>query len=535
MGWAGGVRARRGGRRRARPGPAAALLAGLLSGLLGVAPAVPGWAQGAPPPPPTAGARPAPGAVVALAGTPHIWVADEQGVLHWAGDTRALEGRAVDWGRRSEVTAAELRALPRGDPWLSTGLLEDGGLAYLPKWEAGQPAPVLLLLAPTGDLELFGLTPDRTARQTLARTAWERRYDSAAGGLARGTLRPPAGAPAPAVAAAYTVTDLGPLPDLTTSGAEAINAAGQVVGSARARPDAVLERAVRWDGRGAAPLPDLGGERSAALALNDAGQVVGLAWRADDESGTPDRAVLWDRGAVVELAPDSVQSVALDINAAGQIVGFARARRSSPAWKAVLWEGGRTVELEPLPGAEAEQSMARAISASGQIVGEAAGPDGRTRAVRWDGRTPVVLGGLPGGGESRAMAVNAAGQAVGDAETAGGATRALLWDGGRVVDLGALPGGGESQAHAIDAAGRVVGASTVVAPAGRSAGLYALPRHAVLWERGAIVDLNDRIPANSGWELIDARAINASGQIAGQGIVDGRLHAYVLTPIVPAR
>ena len=30
------------------------------------------------------------GTVIALQGTPHLWIAGDQGVLHWAGDTRAL-------------------------------------------------------------------------------------------------------------------------------------------------------------------------------------------------------------------------------------------------------------------------------------------------------------------------------------------------------------------------------------------------------------------------------------------------------------
>ena len=34
------------------------------------------------------------GAVVALQGTPHLWFADEHGVLHWGGDTRALGRQA---------------------------------------------------------------------------------------------------------------------------------------------------------------------------------------------------------------------------------------------------------------------------------------------------------------------------------------------------------------------------------------------------------------------------------------------------------
>ena len=34
-----------------------------------------------------------PGAVIALEGTVHLWIADQNGVLHWGGDTRALRAR----------------------------------------------------------------------------------------------------------------------------------------------------------------------------------------------------------------------------------------------------------------------------------------------------------------------------------------------------------------------------------------------------------------------------------------------------------
>src|SRR5919202_462265 len=61
-----------------------------------------------------AAAPPAPsaGAVVALHGTAHLWLADEQGVLHWVGDTRALGGRGVDWGQRTEVLLELLKTYP---------------------------------------------------------------------------------------------------------------------------------------------------------------------------------------------------------------------------------------------------------------------------------------------------------------------------------------------------------------------------------------------------------------------------------------
>src|SRR5689334_7250977 len=83
-------------------------------------------------------ATPDSGAIVALAGTHHLWVADGQGVLHWAGDTRALARRAVDWTNRIDVDVERLKAYRRGDPWLSAGLLKMGDSIYLPKWETDQ-------------------------------------------------------------------------------------------------------------------------------------------------------------------------------------------------------------------------------------------------------------------------------------------------------------------------------------------------------------------------------------------------------------
>jgi len=66
------------------------------------------------------------GAVIELINTPHIWVSDDAGVLHWAGDTRALAGRSVNWQDRHTVTADYLREFRRGDPWLSFALVKIG-------------------------------------------------------------------------------------------------------------------------------------------------------------------------------------------------------------------------------------------------------------------------------------------------------------------------------------------------------------------------------------------------------------------------
>ena len=46
-----------------------------------------------------------------------------------------------------------------------------------------------------------------------------------------------------------------------------------------------------------------------------------------------------------------------------------------------------------------------------------------------------------------------------------------------------------------------------------------------------MMDLNDMIPTNSGWELMEARGINGSGQIVGWGMHAGHTDAFLLTPV----
>ena len=130
----------------------------------------------------------APGAVVQLQGTPHLWFADERGVLHWGGDTRALAGKHVNWSDRREVSLDELRTLPVGDPWLSAGLLKDGDPIYLVKWETDWPQPQLFHIRSIGDVELFGINGSNYGRFVIGRGAWEQRFGISAAGLQRHVL-----------------------------------------------------------------------------------------------------------------------------------------------------------------------------------------------------------------------------------------------------------------------------------------------------------------------------------------------------------
>ena len=128
------------------------------------------------------------GGVVALKGTPHMWVADDEGVLHWAGDTRALSGRFVDWGNRREVDVAELGQLRRGSPWLSSGLLKVGDPIYLVKWETSAGAPTLFHIQSIKDVELFGINGDNYGALVTDPGAWDAKFGIASAGLPRGVL-----------------------------------------------------------------------------------------------------------------------------------------------------------------------------------------------------------------------------------------------------------------------------------------------------------------------------------------------------------
>jgi hypothetical protein len=44
-------------------------------------------------------------------------------------------------------------------------------------------------------------------------------------------------------------------------------------------------------------------------------------------------------------------------------------------------------------------------------------------------------------------------------------------------------------------------------------------------------DLNNLIPAGTGWVLQEGAAINDTGQIAGYGTLHGQTHAFLLIPV----
>ena len=91
-----------------------------------------------------------------------------------------------------------------------------------------------------------------------------------------------------------------------------------------------------------------------------------------------------------------------------------------------------------------------------------------------------------------------------------------------MTDLGALYT--YSSGLAINRSGVAVGNADVRSNNG------LLTYHAVIYSGGQVHDLNNRIPAGSGWVLSAATSIDDTGRIAGYGTFKNAPHAFLLTP-----
>src|SRR6266540_4983846 len=155
-----------------------------------------------------------PGTVVTLAGTPHLWFAGDDGLLHWGGDTRGLAGKSVNWENHVELSRPELMSYGRGDPWLSAGLLKVGEPIYFVKWETSERQPRLLHILSIADVELFGIDSSNYYTFIMDQATWEARYGIKVVDLAKGVLGPasPVATGAVLLADTFDKPDTGILP-----------------------------------------------------------------------------------------------------------------------------------------------------------------------------------------------------------------------------------------------------------------------------------------------------------------------------------
>ena len=220
-------------------------------------------------------------------------------------------------------------------------------------------------------------------------------------------------------------------------------------------------------------------------------------------------------------------SSATAINNLGQVVGLAAT--TSGVGHAFVYEGS----MRDLASSLSNFSQATAVNNLGQAVGSI-GPASAAHAALFTGGAVTDLG-ANGGVSAVANGINDTGWIVGTVYESADQTfppfnnhtyYAFLYRDGVFLKLGNP--GGHSYAAAINGGGWVVGYSSDEPTA------LNLNSRATLYVDGVSYDLNDLLAPGSlpsGVYLVNATAINDRDQIAANGS-DGQ--AYVLTPVSPA-
>jgi len=226
-------------------------------------------------------------------------------------------------------------------------------------------------------------------------------------------------------------------------------------------------------------LPTLGGTHGFATGSNNLGQTVGWAENTvhDPTCALPQvlqfRAVRWGprNGQIRELPPLSGDSVsaATALNDHGQAVGISgicdQAAGRFSAIHNVLWQNGNPIDIGDLGGVAWNTPMA--INQDGDVVGfaNASAADGgnfNPRAFLWIEGQPIQnLGTLPGDVTSQALGINEWRQVVGQSCDVDDNCRAFLWQNGVMTDLNDLVAVGYDDvlttANDIDDFGRITG------------------------------------------------------------------------------
>jgi probable HAF family extracellular repeat protein len=326
----------------------------------------------------------------------------------------------------------------------------------------------------------------------------------------------PAAAAAPAAAASttYTITNLGSLGpvgyDITEP--EAINASGQVAGFSETSTTVTFpcpghykpprtcsshpQHAFLYSNGTMTDLGARGGaaKGSSGLAINASGEVAGLSQTA---TAGVTHAALWtgtttvDLGALAPLSSGSWSS-AYGINGSGQVVGaWAPGENGTGTHHPWLYSNGTMTSLPEPSGLTS--CVPAAINNSGEIVGYCIDGSGNDHGVVWQNGTVTTLGTLGGLQVETVTAINNNGQIAGRGTTSTGALDGFLDSNGTVTDLGAsfFPVALNDNGVIVDITGLIdIG--------------------------GTVQNLDNLIPASSGYTISVVFGINDNGQIAAE-------------------
>jgi probable HAF family extracellular repeat protein len=284
-----------------------------------------------------------------------------------------------------------------------------------------------------------------------------------------------------------------------SSFAVAINNRGQVIGYSETRHHD--QHAFLWQSGRMIDLGTLGGDVAEPAAINNRGQIVGHVYYSKTDSR---QAFVWQNGRITGLSTLGVSSssAAVGINDRGEIIGSAGPGYTDHAF---LWRRGRTIYLRP-----SGSSTAEAINNRGEVVGRMRMRfHDAWRGFLWRNGRLTALRAPPRESYGHARALNNRGQAVGfcvrptrAASPNAGVARPCLWQDQTVRDLGTL-GGSRGRALDINERGQIVGRTTIGPPSGKS--------NAFIWQNGQM----ERLPGLRPHDWSEAAAINEHDKIVG--------------------
>lgn len=323
-------------------------------------------------------------------------------------------------------------------------------------------------------------------------------------GLLLAGLAQPAHATTITVATIYSVTDLGNRGgNLATARSIAPN--GYAAGTAN-DPSGTNHALVANPNAIGVPV-HMTGDSATASGINSSGQVAGTEW-FDGKA----YATLWGVTDATYTLLAGPGSYANAVNEAGLVTGMLTVGNEGHLFTTGI--DNHVIDLGTMPGSA--WSSGYGINNRGEIAGYAM-VGSQAQAFVWDSKNGYsALEGL-GGQNSYAMGISDKGGIAGSAQLSSGYMRAVLWLHGVVHDLGTL-GGNNSYAYGVNNESQVVGYSFT------SNG----KEHAFVYSDGLMLDLNSLISPDSGWVLTQAFGINDAGQIAGTGLLYGKVHAFRL-------
>ncbi|MBK6357783.1 MAG: DUF3466 family protein [Betaproteobacteria bacterium] len=309
----------------------------------------------------------------------------------------------------------------------------------------------------------------------------------------------------------YKITDIGPLPGITTtlpSLITGINNSGDVIGRAPVggSPSAQVNGFIWNQNDGFSDLGWL-----TPWAINDQGNITG---------NNPYGQAFIISDSSLQQPPTLVGSLvgARGINASGQLAGVWAQDGASPPQAIVRRNADDITNLSQLYG---ERGYAFDINDSGSVVGSLG-----NQGYIWNQATGLTYIDIQKT-ESTAWSINENGQVVGwlsDKRSNRRGYSSFIWHRGQLTIIDDL-NSEQSMAFGINASGQVVGTH-------RNLLNYNSMGDAYIWDQvHGMLDLDSLLVGSDQWQLNEANGINDLGQIVGTGLLNGQRHGYLLTPI----